>query len=117
MKKLLISAVCVLGSSVALAALPPPTPQQAEAANLAKAKTAHAGAVGNFQLCQSINAVAMKYKKSGYPRPCAVCRTTTICGSRDRCGTSSSTCGRSRQKISLVRHTKIPKFYLGDFSM
>ena len=59
----MISAVCALGSSVALAALPPQTPQRAEAANLAKAKTAHAGAVGNFQLCQSINSVAMKYKK------------------------------------------------------
>ena len=69
MKNLLISAVCVLGSSVALAALPSPTPQQAEAANLAKAKTAHAGAVGNFQLCQSINSVAMKYKKAGTPDP------------------------------------------------
>ena len=69
MKKLLISAVCALGSSVALAALPPPTPQQAEAANLAKAKSAYAGAVGNFQLCQSINAVAMKYKKAGTPDP------------------------------------------------
>jgi len=49
MKKLMISAVCALGSSVALAALPPPTPQQAEAAKLASAKTAYAGAVGNFQ--------------------------------------------------------------------
>ena len=69
MKKLLISSVCALGSSVALAALPPPTPQQAEAANLAKAKTAYAGAVGNFQLCQSINAVAMKYRVAGTPEP------------------------------------------------
>jgi len=69
MKKLMISAVCALGSSVALAALPPQTPQQAEAAKLASAKTAYAGVVGNFQLCQSINSVSMKYKKAGTPDP------------------------------------------------
>jgi len=96
MKKLMISAVCALGSSVALAALPPPTPQQAEAAKLASAKTAYAGAVGNFQLCQSINAVAMKYKKSGHSRSCTVCCTTTIRGSSDRRCTSSSSGGFPR---------------------
>ena len=65
MKRLLVSAVCAFGTSVSLAALPPPTPQQAEAAELAKARTAYANVVANFQLCQSINAVAMKYKKAG----------------------------------------------------
>ncbi len=69
MKRLLVGSVCVIGSTVALAALPPPTPQQAEAAALAKAKTAYAGTVANFQLCQSINAVAMKYKTAGTPNP------------------------------------------------
>ncbi len=69
MKRLLVSAVCALGTSVSLAALPPPTPQQAEAAELAKAKTAYGNAVANFQLCQSINAVAMKYRVAGTPEP------------------------------------------------
>lgn len=69
MKRLLVGSVCVIGSTVALAALPPPTPQQAEAAALAKAKTAYAGTVANYQLCQSINAVAMKYKTAGTPNP------------------------------------------------
>jgi len=71
MKHVIISAACSIGGSVALAALPPPTPAQAEAAELAKAKTAYAGAVGNFQLCQSINAVAMKYRVAGTPEPAA----------------------------------------------
>jgi hypothetical protein len=69
MKHVIISAACALGSTVALAALPPPTPAQAEAAALARAKTAYAGVVANYQLCQSINAVAIKYKKAGTPDP------------------------------------------------
>ncbi|MEY3893005.1 MAG: hypothetical protein ACO25A_07830 [Polynucleobacter sp.] len=69
MKRWLVSIACLFGSSLALAALPPPTPQQAEAAALARAKTAYAGTVANFQLCQSINAVAMKYKTAGTPDP------------------------------------------------
>jgi len=69
MKRLFVGSVCAIGSTVALAALPPPTPQQAEAAALARAKTAYAGTVANFQLCQSINAVAMKYKTAGTPDP------------------------------------------------
>jgi hypothetical protein len=69
MKRLFVSIACAIGSTAALAALPPPSPQQAEAAALAKAKTAYAGTVANFQLCQSINAVAMKYKKAGTPDP------------------------------------------------
>jgi len=69
MKRWLVSIACLFGSSLALAALPPPTPQQAEAAALARAKTAYAGTVANYQLCQSINAVAMKYKKAGTPDP------------------------------------------------
>ncbi|WP_108508119.1 hypothetical protein [Polynucleobacter acidiphobus] len=69
MKRLLVGSVCLIGSTVALAALPPPTPQQAEAAALAKAKTAYAGTVASYQLCQSINAIAMKYKTAGTPNP------------------------------------------------
>ncbi len=69
MKRLFVGSVCVIGSTVALAALPPPTPQQAEAAALAKAKTAYAGTVANYQLCKSIIAVAMKYKTARTPNP------------------------------------------------
>jgi hypothetical protein len=69
MKRWYVGIAFLFGSSVALAALPPPTPQQAEAAELAKARTAYANVVANFQLCQSINAVAMKYKKAGTPDP------------------------------------------------
>jgi len=69
MKRLFVGSVCALGSAVTLAALPPPTPQQAEAAALAKAKTAYAGTVASYQLCQSMNAVAMKYKTAGTPNP------------------------------------------------
>lgn len=69
MKRWYVGITFLFGSSVALAALPPPTPQQAEAAELAKARTAYANVVANFQLCQSINAVAMKYKKAGTPDP------------------------------------------------
>lgn len=69
MKRWYVGIAFLFGSSVALAALPPPTPQQAEAAELAKARTAYANVVANFQLCQSINAVAMKYKKTGTPDP------------------------------------------------
>lgn len=69
MKYWLVSLIGVFGSSVASASLPPPTPQQAEAAALAKAKTAYAGTVANYQLCQSINAVAKKYKTAGTPDP------------------------------------------------
>jgi hypothetical protein len=69
MKRLFVGSLCAIGSTLALAALPPPTPQQAEAAALAKAKTAYAGTVANYQLCQSMNAVAMKYKTAGTPNP------------------------------------------------
>lgn len=69
MKRLFVGSLCAIGSTLALAALPPPTPQQAEAAALAKAKTAYAGTVASYQLCQSINAVAMKYKTAGTPNP------------------------------------------------
>lgn len=69
MKRLFVGSVCIIGSTVALASLPPPTPQQVEAAELAKARTAYANVVANFQLCQSINAVAMKYKTASTPNP------------------------------------------------
>ena len=103
MKKLLISAVCVLGSSVALAALSPPTPQQAEAANLAKAKTAYAGAVGKFQLCQSINAVAMKYKKAGTPDPAPCVAPPPFVAPVTAAAPAPAPAAAPAKKISLVR--------------
>ena len=69
MKRWYVGIAFLFGSSVALAALPPPTPQQAEAAELAKAKTAYANVVANYQLCQAINAVANKYRTAGTPPP------------------------------------------------
>ena len=58
-------------SSVAFAKLPAPSPEAEAAADLAKAKTAHAGKVGNYQLCLSQNDVAGKYKKASAPAPAA----------------------------------------------
>ena len=69
MKRWYVGVAFLFGSSVALAALPPPTPQQAEAAELAKAKTAHADKVGAYKLCLAINAVASKYRTAGTPPP------------------------------------------------
>lgn len=69
MKRCFVSAVCALGSTAVFASLPPPTPQQAEAAALAKAKTAHADKVGAYKLCLAINAVAGKYRTAGTPPP------------------------------------------------
>jgi hypothetical protein len=69
MKRWFVTILCACGSSVALASLPPPTPQQAEAAALAKAKTAYGNQVGAYKLCLAINSVAMKYKTAGTPDP------------------------------------------------
>jgi hypothetical protein len=95
MKRWLVSIACLFGSSVALAALPPPTPQQAEAAALARAKTAYAGTVANFQLCQSINAVAM----------CTASNSSSC----------TSACSGTCKKIVRLLFKAIPKFSLGDF--
>jgi len=68
MKKITVLLMSLL-SSVAFAKLPPPTPEAAAAADLAKARTDHAGKVGNYQLCLSQNDVANKYKKASAPAP------------------------------------------------
>lgn len=68
MKKITVLLMTLL-SSVAFAKLPAPTPEAAAAADLAKARTDHAGKVGNYQLCLSQNDVASKYKKAGAPAP------------------------------------------------
>jgi hypothetical protein len=71
MKKISLLLVTLMTSGLVLAKLPTPTPEQAAAAELAKAKTAHAGKVGAYQLCKSQNDVANKYKKAGTPVPAA----------------------------------------------
>jgi hypothetical protein len=68
MKKITLILMTLL-SSVAFAKLPAPTPEAAAAADLAKARTDHAGKVGNYQLCMSQNDVASKYKKASAPAP------------------------------------------------
>ena len=71
MKKLSLLLVTLLSSGLVLAKLPAPTPEQAAAAELAKARAAHGDKVGNYQLCMSINDVANKYRKAGTPAPAA----------------------------------------------
>jgi hypothetical protein len=63
-------AVCALAfSSAVLAKLPPPSDDAKAKAAEAAAKTAHAGKVGDYQLCQSMDKVAARYlaakKKAG----------------------------------------------------
>ncbi len=69
MKKLSLLLVTLLSSGLVLAKLPAPTPEQAAAAELAKARAAHGDKVGNYQLCMSQNEVANKYRKAGAPAP------------------------------------------------
>ena len=71
MKKLSLLLATVMTSGLVMAKLPAPTPEAAAAAELAKAKTAHAGKVGAYQLCKSQNDIANKYKKAGTPAPAA----------------------------------------------
>jgi len=71
MKKIIAFTFCAVASSVVLATLPPLSPEAQEAANLAKAKTAYGDRVGAYQLCQSQNRVADKYRMSGTPAPAA----------------------------------------------
>lgn len=70
MKKIiaLVAGLCVVAGS-AVAKLPPPTPEAAAAAELAKAKTAYAGKVGAYQLCSAENKVANRFKVAGTPAP------------------------------------------------
>jgi hypothetical protein len=71
MKKLSLLLVALLSSGFVFAKLPAPTPEQAAAADLAKARADHGNRVGNYQLCMSINDVANKYRKAGTPAPAA----------------------------------------------
>jgi hypothetical protein len=71
MKKIIAFTLCSLASVAAYAALPPLSPEAQAAADLAKAKTAYAGRVGAYQLCQSMNKVADKFRVSGTPAPAA----------------------------------------------
>ena len=71
MKKTIAFTLCSLASVAAYAALPPLSPEAQAAADLAKAKTAYAGRVGAYQLCQSMNKVADKFRVSGTPAPAA----------------------------------------------
>ena len=71
MKKIIAFTFCAFAASSVLAALPPLTPEQAEAAALAKAKTAYGDKVGAYQLCQAQNRVADRFKVSGTAAPAA----------------------------------------------
>jgi hypothetical protein len=71
MKKLIAFTLCSLVSAAAFAALPPLTPEAQEAAALAKAKAAYGDRVGAFQLCQSQNKVADRFRVAGTPAPAA----------------------------------------------
>jgi len=69
MKKIIAFTLCAFTSASIFAALPPLTPEAQEAKTLADAKTAYAGRVGAFQLCQAINKVADQYRVPGTPAP------------------------------------------------
>lgn len=71
MKKISLLLVTLLSSGFVFAKLPAPTPEQAAAAELAKARSAHGDKVGAYKLCLSQNDVANKYKKAGAPAPAA----------------------------------------------
>lgn len=69
MRKISLLLVTLLTSGFVMAKLPTPTPEQAAAADLAKAKTAHGDKVGAYKLCLAQNEVANKYKKAGTAAP------------------------------------------------
>ena len=71
MKKIIAFTFCVFAGSSVFAALPPLTPEQADAAALAKAKTAYGDKVGAYQLCQAQNRVADRFKVAGTAAPAA----------------------------------------------
>jgi hypothetical protein len=71
MKKIIAFTFCAFAGSAVFAALPPPTPEQAEALALTKAKAAYGDRMGAYQLCQAQNRVADRYKVSGAPAPAA----------------------------------------------
>lgn len=71
MKKIIAFTFCAFTAASAMATLPPLTPEAKEAKALADAKTAYAGRVGAYQLCQAINKVADQYRVPGTPAPAA----------------------------------------------
>lgn len=71
MKKIIAFTFCAIASASVYATLPPLSPEAQEATNLAKAKAAYGDRVGAYQLCQSQNRVADKFRVSGTPAPAA----------------------------------------------
>ena len=69
MKKIIAFTFCAFAASSVFAALPPLTPEQAEAAALAKAKTTYGDRVGAYKLCLAQNKVADQFRVSGTPAP------------------------------------------------
>lgn len=64
MKKLLITSVLLAASALAMAKLPPPSPEVKAKADEAAAKAAWAGKVDSYQLCQAQDRVAASYVKT-----------------------------------------------------
>jgi hypothetical protein len=71
MKNIIALLLCALTSASVFAALPPLTPEAQAAADLAKAKAAYGDKVGAYQLCQSQNRVADRFRVAGTPAPAA----------------------------------------------
>ena len=71
MKNIIAFTFCVFAASSVLAALPPLTPEQAEAAALTKAKAAYSDRVGAYKLCLAQNKVADQFRVPGTPAPAA----------------------------------------------
>ena len=71
MKKIIALTLFAFAGASAMAALPPLTPEQAEAAALTKAKAAYGDKVGAYKLCLSQNKVADQYRVPGTPAPAA----------------------------------------------
>lgn len=69
MKKIIAFTFCAFAGSAAFAALPPLTPEQAEAAALTKAKAAYGDRVGAYKLCLAQNKVADQFRAPGTPAP------------------------------------------------
>ncbi len=69
MKKIIAFTFCAFSGSAVFAALPPLTPEQAEAAALTKAKAAYGDRVGAYKLCLSQNKVADQFRVPGTPAP------------------------------------------------
>lgn len=71
MKNIIALTLFAFVGSSAMAALPPLTPEQAEAAALTKAKAAYGDRVGAYKLCLSQNKVADQFRVPGTPAPAA----------------------------------------------